>query len=99
MSSINRFRRGVMESSFARWNLLQAAAPSFRKEPCLERRVSDAYKDWVDSYCNRSTTRSSSTAIAVSYNGSSVNFLGDGTMCGRDGTEFSVGRLCLRRRI
>src|ERR1019366_7513074 len=31
MSSIMRCRRDVMESSFAKWNVLQAAAPWFRK--------------------------------------------------------------------
>src|SRR6266542_3357585 len=33
MSSIMRRRRGVMGSSFARWNMLQAAFPCFRKGP------------------------------------------------------------------
>src|ERR1700683_1835490 len=31
MSSIIRCRTGVMESSFTKWNLLQAALPCFRK--------------------------------------------------------------------
>src|SRR6266849_141208 len=30
MSSVMRWRSGVMESSFARWNVLQAATPCFR---------------------------------------------------------------------
>src|SRR5439155_22511772 len=42
-----------------KWNLLQAAAPSFRNEPCLERRVSDASMVAVSSQCRRSTFRSS----------------------------------------
>jgi hypothetical protein len=31
MSSIMRCRRDVMESSFAKWNVLRAATPWFRK--------------------------------------------------------------------
>ena len=42
-----------------KWNLLQAAAPSFRNEPCLERRLSDASMVAVSSQCRRSTFRSS----------------------------------------
>ena len=32
MSSVMRCRRVVMESSFAKWNVLQAATPCSRKE-------------------------------------------------------------------
>src|ERR1035438_9960976 len=45
MSSINRLRSAVMGSSFAKWNLLQAAVPSFRNEPYLERRVGEMFQD------------------------------------------------------
>ena len=36
--AVIRFRRRIIESSFVRWNLLQAATPSFRNGAYVERR-------------------------------------------------------------
>ena len=38
MSSLMRWRRGVMGSSFARWNVLQAAFPCFRNRDHIRKR-------------------------------------------------------------